>query len=316
MDEELGNRAIIVCGPTASGKTALSLAIAEEFGGVVVNADSKQLYADLRILTARPTPAQEARAPHRLYGVVPADVVCSAGDWRAMALDACRTAWGNGQIPILVGGTGLYLRALIQGLSPVPEIPAAVREASRGLLAAMGNEAFHAMLTARDPVIGARLAIGNSQRLARAWEVLEATGRSLADWQAEPAKESFPGRLLTLGVLPPRDVLYAACDGRFLTMLAEGAEAETRALLARGLDPSLPVMTTLGVPQLAAWFDGAIGRDEAVVAAQQATRNYAKRQMTWFRHQIVLDETISAQLSERFSEKIFAIIRHFLLTAV
>jgi tRNA dimethylallyltransferase len=316
MDDALGNRAIIVGGPTASGKTALGLAIAEEFGGVVINADSKQLYEGLPILSARPTPDQETRVPHRLYGVVAADKVCSAGDWRVLALDACRAAWASGRLPVLVGGTGLYLRVLTQGLSPVPAIPEDIRAASRALLADLGNEAFYGLLNERDPRMAARLAPGNSQRLARAWEVLQATGRSLADWQEEPASDSFPGRFLTIAISPSRDDLYAACNGRFERMMGDGALAEVQALLARALNPALPVMTTLGVPQLAAYLAGSISREAAVVAAQQATRNYAKRQMTWFRHQSIADQTVDAQFSERFSEKIFANIRQFLLTAV
>ncbi len=310
----LGKGALIVGGPTASGKTALALDAAAEFGGTVINADSQQLYEGLRILTARPTPAQEAGVPHRLYGVVQDDQVCSAGLWRDMALDACQDAWRDGRLPILVGGTGLYLKALIEGLAPVPPVPDAVRAAARALFAELGNAAFHAALSARDPLMGARLAPGNSQRLVRAWEVLEATGRSLALWQAEEPVGRFPGRLRTIVVMPARDDLYAACDRRFLRMLEQGAVAEVEALRARRLDPGLPVMKALGVPQLSAWLDGRLSKEAAVTAAQQATRNYAKRQQTWFRHQICANSIIESQYSERFSDIIFSFIRIGLLT--
>ncbi|MBC7908418.1 MAG: tRNA (adenosine(37)-N6)-dimethylallyltransferase MiaA, partial [Rhodospirillaceae bacterium] len=188
--------AIVIAGPTASGKSGLALAIAEEFDGVVINADSMQVYDVLRVITARPSPEDEARAPHRVYGVLPPATACSAALWKDLAAAAMRAAWAAGKLPVVVGGTGLYLRTLMHGISPIPDIPDAIRAESRDRLARTGNAAFHAELAARDPVMAARLDPSNSQRLARAWEVLAATGRSLAEWQAVPPQGAVPVRWL------------------------------------------------------------------------------------------------------------------------
>lgn len=306
--------AIVVAGPTASGKSALALAVAREFGGVVVNADSMQVYDVLRVLTARPSVEEEARAPHRLYGVLSPDVACSAALWRDMAAAEMQAAWAAGRLPVLCGGTGLYIRTLQQGLSPIPEIPADVRAAARALFADLGNAGFHRRLAERDPLTASRLDPGNSQRLVRAWEVLEATGRPLAEWQAEPPVGAMPARWLTFALLPPRDALYARCDARFRLMVEQGALDEVRALMALGLDPALPAMKALGVPELMAHLRGETGLDEAVAAAQQATRNYAKRQVTWFRHQLISPHALREQFSESLPSQIFPIIRQFLLT--
>jgi tRNA dimethylallyltransferase len=307
-------KAVIVAGPTASGKSGLALRLAEQFDGVVINADSMQVYDVLRVLTARPGPEDEARAPHRLYGVLPPGELCSAGRWRALAAAECQAAWAAGKLPVVVGGTGLYLRSLSQGLSPIPDIPDTVRNAARALFAEMGNAAFHAMLHQRDPVMAARLHPSNSQRLTRAWEVLEATGRSLAEWQAEPPIDQLGAEFASILIAPEREALYAGCDGRFLTMLDHGALEEVRALMALDLDPALPAMKALGVPELTAYVKGELSLDAAVAWAQQTTRNYAKRQLTWFRHQLDARLTLPAQFSERFSDEIFSIIRQFLLT--
>jgi len=220
-------------------------------------------------------------------------------------------SWDEGRLPLLVGGTGLYIRSLLQGLSPIPDIPAEVREASRALLIELGNVEFHRRLAERDPVMAARLDPGNSQRLARAWEVLAATGRSLAEWQAEPRQGGLMAESRIIAVLPPRPSLYAACDQRLVAMLEQGALDEVRALLALRLDPTLPVMKALGVAEFAAHCQGRCSLDESLAAAQQATRNYAKRQMTWFRHQLVADFVVSTQFSETEYEKIFSFIRSF-----
>jgi tRNA dimethylallyltransferase len=306
--------AIVIAGPTASGKSGLALALAEEFNGVVINADAMQVYRELRILTARPGAEAEARAPHRLYGVLPAADPCSAGRWRDMAAAACWAAWAEDRRPILVGGTGLYLRALVSGLSPVPPIPEEVRAATRALFASLGNDAFHQRLAERDPEMAARLDPGNSQRLMRAWEVVTATGRSLAAWQADPPIDPLPASLFTLLVMPPRQSLYAACEQRFAAMVKQGAVDEVSNLLSLALDPSLPVMKALGVAELARHLEGRLDLRAAVSHAQQATRQYAKRQTTWFRHQLIADHVISTQFSESLLPGIFAIIRHFLLT--
>ena len=301
---------IIVAGPTASGKSALALAIARAFDGVVINADSMQVYRELRILTARPGPAELALAPHRLYGVLPAAERCSAGRWRQMAEAAAMEA--ADRMPVFTGGTGLYLRALTEGLSDIPPVSEEVAEAGAAKLSALGASGLHAELAALDPVMAERLAPGDSQRVFRAWTVRQATGRSLADWQAIPPHDGWP--CLTLILLPPRDALYSACDVRFARMVEQGVVQEVRALLELGLDPSLPAMRAVGVRELAGVIAGKETLETAVAAAQQATRRYAKRQMTWIRHQMPASRIIEAQFSERILPEIFNIIRHFLLT--
>lgn len=306
--------AIVVAGPTASGKSGLALAIARAFNGVVVNADSMQVYDVLRVVTARPSAEDEAQAPHRLYGVLSPSVNCSAAMWKDMAAQEMDAIWAAGKLPVVVGGTGLYIRTLMHGISPAPDIPEDVRARTRALLAEMGNAAFHALLATRDPIMAARLDPANSQRLARAYEVLEASGRSLAEWQALPMQGAVPARWLTLFLDPPRNILYDNCDRRFVQMVEQGALDEVAALLDMGLDPALPAMKALGVPELAGLLSQTLTRDQAIEQAQRATRNYAKRQLTWFRNQLEKPETLSAQLSERIFDEIFSKVRQFLLT--
>ena len=310
-----GSAAIVIAGPTASGKSALALAVAEEFDATIINADSMQVYRELPVLTAQPDSAARDLVSHRLYGVLPAAERCSAMRWRAMALAEIRQSGEAGRLPLLVGGTGLYLKALMDGLSEIPEIAPEFREAAKQRHARLGGPAFHAELAARDPATAARLNPGDSQRLIRAWEVLEATGRPLADWQTGP-KEAAPGdpRFLTIILDPPRAKIHETCDARFRRMVAAGAVAEVEALLALGLDPDLPAMRALGVRELAGYLRGESGLEEAVEQAQRATRRYAKRQSTWFRHQIPGATTLNEQYSESLDDEIFSFIRHFLLT--
>lgn len=309
---------VLVAGPTASGKSGLALALAEAFDGTVINADSMQVYRELAVLTARPSRAVLAQAPHRLYGVLPGADPCSAGRWRAMALTEIAAARSEGRLPIVTGGTGFYLRALEEGLAPLPEIPSAVRAAAEARHAALGELGFHAALAARDPVMAARLNPNDTQRLIRAWEVFEATGRSLADWQTEPAEAPAHLRVLRVVLMPERAALYAAADARFRGMLAAGALDEVRTLRALELDPRLPIMKTIGVRELAAHLTGALPLEAAIVQAQQATRNYAKRQMTWLRTQMPLGDlhtvVVRAQFSNKMVVEIFPLIRRFLLT--
>lgn len=306
---------LIVAGPTASGKSALALSVAEEFDGVVINADSMQVYAELRVLTARPGPADEALVPHRLYGVLPVTDICSAARWRDMAADAIAEAHAAGRLPILCGGTGLYLRALMQGLSPIPEIPEAVRQAVRDRLALEGPEAQHERLRDSDPETAARLEPRDRQRVARALEVLAATGRTLSSWQTEPPEGPPPGlRFKVIVLAPPRDALYTACDDRLVAMVRAGALEEVEAIRQEGFDPALPAMRALGVPAFLRHQAGELGLEEAIDEAQQATRRYAKRQTTWFKHQIVSDFLLSAQYSQKIDPKIFSFIRQNLLT--
>lgn len=305
---------LAIAGPTASGKSALALDLAEARGGVVVNADSMQVYGELRILTARPGQDALTRAPHRLYGILPAAQACSAARWRRLALAEIAAAHGDGRLPILAGGTGLYLRALIEGLSPVPDIADDIRAEATARHAALGGERFRAELALADPQMAARLHAGDTQRLIRAWEVIRATGRSLADWQSQPRVGAPEGLRFAVIVLdPPRHQLYAACDGRFLRMIDDGAVEEVRALAALGLPPGLPAMKALGVPELRGVLDGRLTLAAAVAGAQTATRRYAKRQSTWFRHQRPRDAAglrrwtvIPAQYSESTAHRILS----------
>jgi tRNA dimethylallyltransferase len=309
---------VIVAGPTASGKSALALAVGEALGGTIINADSMQVYRDLAVLTARPGAAELARAPHRLYGVIDAAEACSAGRWHDLALAEIAAAREAGRVPILAGGTGLYLRALLDGLAPVPPMPAALREEARSLHARLGGDAFRQALAARDPEAAQHLSPGDTQRLIRAYEVVAATGRPLAEWHRRQGPGASPPAAAVV-LLPPRATLYAACDARFLAMMERGALAEAKALLARGLDPALPAMKAVGVPELASLLAGRSSREAAIAAAQQATRRYAKRQYTWFRHQ--MPETgslrklaVIEQFSESLAMKILPFIRQSLLT--
>lgn len=307
---------LIVAGPTASGKSALALALAEEFSGTIINADSMQVYRDLHVLTARPGPAEEARAPHRLYGVIDAAEPCSAGRWRGLALGEIEAARAAGRMPILAGGTGLYLHALVHGIAAVPAIPAEIRDAARALHAELGGAAFRARLAERDPDAAARLDPGDRQRLLRAYEVVAATGRTLGAWQRAAAPAARPGIACVI-LLPPRAQLYEACDARFGAMMAQGAEGEARALLARGLAADLPAMKAVGIREIAAYIEGRVTREAAIAAAQQATRRYAKRQYTWLRHRMaeLRPLTIQAQFSESLLPEILSFIRRQLLTA-
>lgn len=267
--------------------------MAESLDGVVINADSMQVYGELRILTARPGPEFLERAPHRLYGVLSGVEPCSAGRWRDMALAEIGAAEAAGLLPVVVGGSGLYLEALSEGIAEIPAVPETIRAEARARLDAGGPAALHGALMARDPAMAARLEPGDSQRVMRAWEVLEATGRSLAEWQAAMALPPPHLHFHRVLVLPPRRDIYTACDRRFPAMVEAGAPAEVEALRTQGLDPGLPVMKAIGVPELTAWLDGRLGLDEAIARAQTATRHYAKRQMTWFRNRMLRPDATS-----------------------
>jgi tRNA dimethylallyltransferase len=282
------NRALLIAGPTASGKSALALAVARARDGVVINTDSMQVYRDLRVLTARPTPEEEAQAPHRLYGTVDAAVNFSAGAWVDAARGVLTEVRAQGKLPIFIGGSGLYFKALTRGLSAVPPVPDAVRDDVRARLERSGPEALHAELATRDPVSAAKLNLRDRTRIARALEVIEATGRALTDWHNDALPPLLPPDGTTAVFLAPdRDDLYARIDARFVRMLDEGALDEVEALAARGLDPLLPAMKAHGVPALIKYLRGEISREEACAIGQADTRHYAKRQFTWFRHQLL-----------------------------
>jgi len=279
--------AVLIAGPTASGKSALGLALARELGGVIVNADSMQVYRDLRVLTARPTPEEEAQAPHRLYGHVDGAISYSVGRYledAGQALDEmCRT----GRLPILVGGTGLYFKALIEGLSDIPPVPQDVRERIRAASEGCATLELHAALKERDSETAQALSSNDRLRILRALEVLEATGRPLASFR----NQRRPGPLADVPIVkvflsPDRDLLRARINARLRVMMAAGALDEVRALAACDLDPALPVMRAHGVPGLMAHLRGELTLDEAIARGQADTRRYAKRQFTWFRHQM------------------------------
>ena len=278
---------IVIAGPTASGKSALALRLAEAERGVIINADSMQLYRDLPVVTARPTPQDEARAPHRLYGMLNAADPASVGRWLELAGAAIGDARAQQRTAIVVGGTGLYLHALLHGLAPVPEIPADVRQAARARLAGLGPPAFHAELAGLDPVMAARLRPTDRQRLLRAYEVVVGTGRSLAAWQeTPPVRVSLPARRLGLALAPPRAALYERIERRLRAMIERGALEELSALQRRAPAADLPLLKAVAVPELLAHVAGRLDLDTALARALVQTRRYAKRQLTWLRHQL------------------------------
>jgi tRNA dimethylallyltransferase len=280
-------QAVLIAGPTASGKSALALAVAEKLGGTIVNADSMQVYRDLGIITARPSPEEEARVPHRLYGHVDAAEIYSTGRWLDDVAAALAAIAAEGRVPIVVGGTGLYFKALTSGLAAVPPIPADIRADVRGRLESEGVSALYAELIERDPVTAARLMPLDRTRIARALEVVLATGRSLSDWHKQGMPPLLdPARVAKVFVTCERKDLVARIESRFAAMLEAGALDEVRALAARHLNPLLPAMKAHGVPWLIRHLKGEISLDEAAEGSIMDTRRYAKRQLTWFRGQM------------------------------
>ncbi|MBN8982382.1 MAG: tRNA (adenosine(37)-N6)-dimethylallyltransferase MiaA [Rhizobiales bacterium] len=280
-------KAVLIAGPTASGKSALALALAEASRGTVINTDSMQVYRDLRIITARPTPDEETRVPHRLYGYCDAAVNCSAGAWIAEAANVLREAQSQQRLPIFTGGSGLYFKALTRGLSAVPPIPQNIRDGVRARLERDGVEALHAELARRDPDSAGKLKVRDRSRIARALEVIEATGRSLGDWHRDGLPPLLrPEEALAVFLNPDRGELYERIDARFSRMIEAGALDEVSALAARKLDPLLPAMKAHGVPALMHHLRGEMSLDEAIDIGRADTRHYAKRQFTWFRHQL------------------------------
>jgi tRNA dimethylallyltransferase len=272
----------LIAGPTASGKSELAVTFAEQNAGVIVNADSAQLYRDLPILSAAPGPAEMARAEHRLYGILDGAQPCSAAEWAAMARRELAEVHASGKLPVLVGGTGLYLRTLLEGIAPVPPIHPEVRREVR----AASLEENRRRLLDLDRQAATQLRPSDRARISRALEVVVSTGRTLADWQKH--REGGITELVELRpllLLPPRDWLYRRCDERFAAMVDRGAADEVRILLRRELDPNLPAMRAIGVREIGFWLRGEFTREQAIAAGQQATRRYAKRQYTWFAHQ-------------------------------
>ena len=275
----------LIAGPTASGKSALALTLAEALGGEVVNADSMQLYAELRVLTARPSPADAARAPHHLYGVGNANEAWSVGRWLQAAKDVLAEISARARPAIVVGGTGLYFRALTEGLAEIPPVGVQARAAADARYAALGEPTFRDALAERDPLAAARIQPGDRQRLVRAWSVAEATGVALSAWQASDPPVLERGRYEAVVLEPPRPWLYARCDARLKAMANGDALEEVAALLRQAPPPNAPLMKALGVREFADVLAGRCSLDKAVAAAQMQTRRYAKRQSTWFRNQ-------------------------------
>ncbi|MDA0261145.1 MAG: tRNA (adenosine(37)-N6)-dimethylallyltransferase MiaA [Proteobacteria bacterium] len=308
--------AILIAGPTASGKSALALKLAEALADrgevVIVNADSQQVYAELRVLSARPAAADEARVPHALYGHRSARAPYSVAAWRTDALSMIGEQVKHRRIPIVVGGTGLYFRALLHGIADIPEIPPATRQSVRDRLERQGPAELHEELARGDPETAARLNANDGQRIARALEVLEATGLPLSAWQRDAANGTTLACAAKFVVQVDRAKLHARIGHRFAGMIEAGALEEVAALRALKLDPGLPVMKALGVPELTAYLKGEVSLDAAIDQAQTGTRRFAKRQMTWFRNQMAdwtpLD---GAQQMESIIEEIFPFIRHF-----
>lgn len=275
---------IFIAGPTASGKSAAALALAGALDGEIINADAMQVYDDLNVITARPTASDEAIATHHLYGALDASERCSAGRWARLAKSALGKCAAHGKVALICGGTGLYFRALEDGLSPVPETPDEVRMLAKARRDELGAGAFRDEVVAQDPAM-ARLPAGDSQRLMRAWEVFTATGKPLSWHQTQPREPLIEAVDARIVIEPARDVLYARCDARAAAMMEEGAIEEVRALIRRNLDPALPVMKALGVPEIAAMLRGEMDKQTTLEALQQNTRRFAKRQLTWFRNQ-------------------------------
>lgn len=296
-------RAILIAGPTASGKSALAIRLAKDLSGVIINADSMQVYRDLQIITARPDTKEEGQAPHRLYGTIDGATACSAVQWVDMAMVEIEKVWDKGFMPILVGGTGMYFKALLDGMVSIPPIDETIRVKVRAEIADIGSEAMHAKLKALDEKAYERIEPADGQRIARAMEVALSTGKALSQWQQEPhsgplTKLDAAGQIAKLVLDIDRDKLYERCDQRLDIMVEGGALEEIQSLLDRDLDISLPIMKALGVPPLSAYLENKVSLQEALEAAKTQTRQFAKRQLTWFRNQFSAWDRVNAQLSE------------------
>lgn len=278
---------IILAGPTASGKSKLALDIAGKIDAVIINADSKQVYSEIPIITAQPSEEDRDNIPHELYGVCSVSQHCTVATWLEQVAPVIKTVLANGQVPLLVGGTGLYIRALMHGLSPIPDIDKEVKRTSSELLEAEGSEGLHAALAAVDPVMAERLEMQDVQRVLRAYEVVVSSGTSLAEWQLIRGETHFsPEQFKLFFLLPERESVYMRCNQRFVNMVDQGVVDEIKALQQMHLDPGLPAMKAHGVPELLLYLDGKMTLDDAIDQAQKNTRHYIKRQFTWFRHQM------------------------------
>ena len=300
---------IMIAGPTASGKSQLAIDLARRFGGAVINADSMQLYADLTVLTARPQPQEMQDIPHHLFGICDAAHRASVAEWLGLAATAIANVRAAGQLPIIVGGTGMYLQAGLRGIAPVPDVPADLHQHCIDLYRELGGAKFRDALAGYDADIAARLVDGDSQRLVRAMGVAMATDRPLSWWQQQPHKGALLGSVVTIAMMPPRPTLYDRINQRFDHMLMHGAVDEVARLMARQLDPGLPLMKALGVTPIADFLQGDITKDDAAFIAKRDSRRYAKRQMTWIRNNFNAQITVEKKYSESLYEKIFSLIR-------
>ena len=300
---------IMIAGPTASGKSQLAVDLAWQLDGEVINADSMQLYTDLSILTACPSKADMQNIPHHLYGVLDGGYRASVATWLELAATAMTAIRARGKMPIIIGGTGMYLDAAVNGIAPIPDVPANIHEDCMTLFDAIGGAAFRQKLALYDPLVASRLADGDRQRLIRAMGVFNASGIALGQFQKADHKSALIGRPVKIAMLPPRDVLYSRIDARFDEMLEQGAMGEVKQLIKRQLDPSLPLMKALGVTALKAVLDQEMTIDEAAYIAKRDSRRYAKRQMTWLRNNYSAQITLITKLSESLMENIFSLIR-------
>ena len=305
-------KALIICGPTGSGKSALALDLAKEFNGVIINADSIQVYRELKILSARPAEKEIQQVPHRLFGIMSMHAACSVGIWREMAIASIADCERSGRLPILCGGTGMYVRYLLGELSNIPKIPALIRNSTHNKLKRIGNVEFKRLLVDRDPVSQKNIATGDTQRLLRAWEVLEFTGKPISVWHKEQGNTELENDFYSVLLMPSREKLYSSCDNRFVEFIRRGAVSEVEQIKDLNLKSGLPAIKALGLTELSQYLDGEIGLDTAIELAQRETRRYAKRQMTWFRNQLKEDYLVETNEDLNIKSKLKFNILNFL----
>jgi len=305
-------KAVIICGPTGSGKSSLALNLAKKFKGVIINADSVQIYREIKVLSGRPTSDDYRQAPHRLYGVMSIFKPCTLGVWRKMALETIKECDLSGHLPIICGGTGLYIKFLLNELSPIPDIPPSIKLEAREKLEELGNENFRELLLKNDPVSAYRIKLGDTNRLLRAWEVFTATTKPLSYWHEQSRETGSKDKFFKVCLMPKREVLYSKCDKRFLDFVELGALEEAEALNFITASPELPASKTLGLLELIKYTKGELELSEAIDQAQRTTRRYAKRQLTWFRHQIDEDFLIQNLCCRKTVSDCFEKIVNFL----
>ena len=305
-------KAVIICGPTGAGKSSLALNLAEKFEGVIINADSVQIYREIKILSGRPTSDDYRKAPHRLYGIMSIFKPCTLGIWRKMALETIKECELSGRLPIICGGTGLYIKFLLNELSAIPEISPSIKLEAREKLKELGNENFRELLSKNDPASASRIKSGDTNRLLRAWEVFTATTKPLSYWHKKSRKAGSQHKFFKVCLMPERKALYSICDQRFLEFVEQGAVEEARAFDFITASPELPASKTLGLLELIKYTKGELELSDAVEQAQRATRRYAKRQLTWFRHQLDEDFLIQNLSCSKTVSDCFKKIMNFL----